>query len=253
MHPITARNMTVAHGFFTRAGGVSKGPYASLNANFSGGDDPQAVAENRDRVRQFLGAESLVGVTQVHGTTIIDVDATWPLGAGPRADAMITSIPGLALGVITADCAPVLFHDRQSGIIAAAHAGWRGAAAGILENVVAALVAKGAHLQSLTAAVGPCIAQQSYEVGPDLRDAVLPTLPGAETFFVQGRPPDRWQFDLAGYCLARLKAAGVVHAEALGLDTMTDTTRFFSHRRRTLGDGGPIGHQISAIVGSKSS
>jgi YfiH family protein len=223
-----------------------------LNANFSGGDDPQAVAENRARVRQALGADHLVGVTQVHGTTIIDVDRPWPQGAGPRADAMVTSTPGLALGVITADCAPVLFHDPTSGIIAAAHAGWRGAAAGILENVVAAMLAKGAHLQSLTAAIGPCIAQQSYEVGPDLRDAVVPTLPDAESFFVRGRPPDRWQFDLAGYCLARLKAAGVVHAEALGRDTMTDATRFFSHRRRTLADGGPIGHQISAIVGNKN-
>jgi YfiH family protein len=247
MQPMTAKNLTAPHGFFTRSGGVSKGPYASLNANLSGGDDPQAVAENRNRVRQHLGAEHLVGVTQVHGTTVIDVVTPWPLGAGPRADAMITATPGLALGVITADCAPVLFHDPASGIIGAAHAGWRGATAGVLENTIAAMLAKGAQLQSLAAAVGPCIAQQSYEVGPDLRDAVLPTLPDAETFFVRGRPPDRWQFDLAGYCLARLQAAGVAHVESLGLDTMTDTTRFFSHRRRTLADGGPIGHQISAI------
>jgi len=245
--PITA-NITARHGFFTRAGGVSQGPYASLNASLSGGDDPDAVHENRARVARTLGAAHLVGVTQIHGTAVIDVDAPWVPGAGPRADAMVTSVPGLALGVITADCAPVLFHDPHTGIIGAAHAGWRGAAAGILGEVVAAMAAKGADPSRIVAVVGPCIAQASYEVGPDLRDAVLPTLADAQRFFTAGRPPDRYHFDLAGYCLARLQAAGVAQACALGLDTMADDSRFFSHRRRTLGNGGPIGHQISAIV-----
>jgi YfiH family protein len=247
LHPITA-TIQARHGFFTRAGGVSKGPYASLNASLSGGDDPDAVHENRARVARALGATHLVGVTQIHGTGVIDVQSPWPAGAGPRADAMITGVPGLALGVITADCAPVLFHDPHTGLIGAAHAGWRGAAAGILDQVVSAMAAKAADPSRLVAVVGPCIAQASYEVGPDLRDAVLPTLPDAQRFFTQGRPPDRYHFDLAGYCLARLHEAGVVNAHALGLDTLSDEQRFFSHRRRTLGNGGPIGHQISAIV-----
>jgi YfiH family protein len=161
---------------------------------------------------------------------------------------MITAVPGVALGVITADCAPVLFHDPGAGIVGAAHAGWRGAAAGILEAVVHAMAAKGADPARIVAIVGPCIAQASYEVGPDLRDAVLPTLPDASRFFAPGWPPDRFQFDLASYCVARLRAAGVGQAQALGLDTMADEDRFFSHRRRTLRDGGPIGHQISVIV-----
>ena len=250
MHPtpIISSIIHARHGFFTREGGVSKGPYASLNASLSGGDDITNVTENRRRIAAFLDAKHLVGVTQIHGTTVIDVGAPWPQGAGPRADAMVTATPGIALGVITADCAPVLFHDPVTGIIAAAHAGWRGAAAGILEAVVAAMTAKGADPTRLTATIGPCIAQTSYEVGPDLRDAILPTIPNAASFFTPGRPPDRWHFDLAAYCLARLAAAGIHTANACGLDTMADTTRFFSHRRRTLAGGGPIGHQLSAIV-----
>jgi YfiH family protein len=245
--PITGK-LVARHGFFTRVGGVSKGPYASLNASLSGGDDPAAVAENRARVARTLDAGHLIGVTQIHGTSVIEVRAPWPPGTGPRADAMITAVPGLALGVVTADCAPVLFHDPVAGIVGAAHAGWRGAAAGILDAVVAAMEVRGADPARIAAIVGPCIAQASYEVGPDLRDAVLPTLPDAQRFFVEGRPPDRFQFDLAGYCVARLLAVGVRDAHALGLDTMADEARFFSHRRRTLRDGGPIGHQISAIV-----
>ena len=246
--PITSRIIRARHGFFTREGGVSKGPYASLNASLSGGDDIADVTENRRRIAASLDAKHLVGVMQVHGTTVIDVDEPWLPGAGPRADAMVTSTPGIALGVITADCAPVLFHDPTAGIVGAAHAGWRGAAAGILEAVIAAMTAKGADCTRITATIGPCIAQPSYETGPDLRDAVLPTLPGAKNFFTPGRPPDRWHFDLPAYCLARLAAGGIIHATITGEDTLTDHTRFFSHRRRTLADGGPIGHQLSAIV-----
>ncbi len=245
--PITSSVIHARHGFFTREGGVSKGPYASLNASLSGGDDIADVTENRRRIAAFLDAKHLVGVTQVHGTTVIDVDEPWEQGAGPRADAMVTSRPGIALGVITADCAPVLFHDPETGIIGAAHAGWRGAAAGILEAVTAAMTAKGANPANIAATVGPCIAQASYEVGADLRDEVLPTIPGAASFFAPGRP-GHWHFDLPAYCLARLAAAGVHNANACGHDTLTDATRFFSHRRRTLANSGPIGHQLSAIV-----
>jgi YfiH family protein len=242
--------LATRHGFFTRRGGVSVGPYASLNANLSGGDDPAHVAANRALVAQALGVDpaALLGCKQVHGTTVITVTEPWPAGQGAAADALVTRQAGLALGVITADCAPVLFHDARAGVIGAAHAGWRGAAAGVLEATITAMRALGAATGTITAVVGPCIAQASYEVGPDLRDAVLPTLTNAEAFFGAGRPPDRFQFDLAGYCLARLRAAGIGHTHGMGVDTFADAARFFSHRRRTLGAGGPIGHQISAIT-----
>ena len=246
--PIESGIIKARHGFFTRQGGVSTGPYASLNASLSGGDDVAAVTENRRRVADVLGAIHLMGVTQVHGTAVVTVSEPWQQGAGPRADALVTSVPGLALGVITADCAPVLFHDSVAGVIGAAHAGWRGAAAGVLEATIAAMIALGADPSRMAAAVGPCIAQASYEVGPDLRDAIRPTIVDGERFFAPGRREERWQFDLAGYCAGRLAAAGVAHVNRLGLDTMVDAERFFSHRRRTLAGGGPIGHQISAIV-----
>ncbi len=235
------------HGFFTRRGGVSQGPYASLNCSLSGGDEPGRVAQNRTLAAEAVGvtAHGLVGVTQVHGTQVAAVNAPWLPGEGPRADALVTARPGLALGIVTADCAPVLFCG--GGVAGAAHAGWRGAAAGVLEAVIEAMERLGAARAGIVAAVGPCIAQASYEVGPDLRDAVLPTLQGAEQFFAPGSRPGHWQFDLAGYCVARLRAAGV-QASALNLDTCADEARFFSHRRRTLAGGGPIGHQISAIA-----
>jgi YfiH family protein len=159
---------------------------------------------------------------------------------------MVTATPGVVLGIITADCAPVLFFDSARGIAGAAHAGWRGAAAGVLEATLAAMEAIGADRAHIQAAIGPCIAQASYEVGDDLRDAVLPTLDEAGRFFVPGRRPGHWQFDLPGYCLARLVAAGIA-AASLGNDTFADPASFFSHRRRTLANEGPIGHQLSII------
>ncbi len=242
---LTHPSLAATHGFFTRQGGVSEGPYASLNCALSGGDDPAVVAINRARVAAALGVApaNLLGVTQVHGTDVVRAEAAWPAGAGARADAMVTAIPGLALGVITADCAPVLFCDADARVVGAAHAGWRGAAAGVLEATIAAMEALGAVRGRIAAVVGPCIAQASYEVGADFYDAVAP---GGAAFFVAGRP-GHWQFDLAGYCVARLRDAGVV-ACALGVDTCGEPERFFSHRRRTLAGGGAIGHQVSGIV-----
>ena len=246
---LQAPALPAGHGFFTRRGGTSEGPYASLNCSLLGGDDRARVTRNRALAAEALGvaAACLVGVTQVHGPDIVVVEEPWPEGSGKRADAMITCRPGLALGIITADCAPVLFCEPAAGVIGAAHAGWRGAAAGILEAVVAGMTRLGADPARIVAAVGPCIGQPSYEVGDDLRHSVLPTLAGAERFFTPGKRPMHWQFDLASYCLARLAQAGV-QATALGVDTCADDARFFSHRRRTLAGGGPIGHQISAIV-----
>jgi YfiH family protein len=251
---LTTDLIKAPHGFFTRRGGVSGGAYASLNCSLSSQDNRDHVVENRARVARSLDVEParLLGLTQVHGTHVITATEPWEAGRGERADAMVTDRPGLALGVITADCAPVLFTDSQGTIVGAAHAGWRGAVAGVLEATIAAMVALGARVEGITASVGPSIAQASYEVGPDLRDAVLARSAADSVFFVAGQREDRWQFDLAGYCAARLRAARVGHVIVTGVDTLIEEDRFFSHRRRTLAQMGggkaePIGHQISVI------
>jgi YfiH family protein len=238
------------HGFFTRRGGVSKGPFASLNCSLSSRDDRASVSRNRELVAGAFGLPqtSLLGCTQVHGIDVVSVETPWEPGAGPRADAMVTNQPGLALGIITADCAPVLFADAEAGIVGAAHAGWRGAVAGIIEATIAAMVRLGARTERIVAAVGPCIGQSSYEVAADLRDTVLARTEADSRFFIAGKRDARWHFDLPGYCAARLRAAGVAEVMVTGIDTMTEEEQFFSHRRRTLAGGGPIGHQISVIA-----
>jgi YfiH family protein len=248
--PFIQAGLALPHGFFTRAGGVSEGPYASLNCSLSGQDARAHVLENRARAARALGTapEALVGLTQVHGAEVAVVEAAWPSGAGPRADAMVTARPGLALGIVTADCAPVLFADATAGVVGAAHAGWRGAVAGVLEATLAAMVRLGADPARVAAAVGPCIGQPSYEVAADLRDAVLAHDAADARFFADGARPAHWQFDLAGYCLARLRAAGIASATATGHDTLAEEARYFSQRRRTLAGGGPIGHQIAVIA-----
>jgi YfiH family protein len=239
----------LAHGFFTRRGGVSGGGFAALNCSLSGRDDPDAVRENRRRAADALGLPggALVGLTQVHGDAVAVLEAPWPEQARPLADAVVTRRAGIALGIVTADCAPVLFADTAAGVIGAAHAGWRGAVAGVLEATIAAMCAIGARRARILAAIGPCIRQPSYEVAADLHDAVLARDPADARFFAPGLREDRWQFDLAGYCTARLLAAGVA-AEVTPHDTLADEARFFSHRRNTLARGGPIGHQLSAIA-----
>jgi YfiH family protein len=239
----TSPSLPVRHGFFGREGGVSVGAYASLNCSFSGGDDENIVLRNRGLVAQAMGVqpELLLGVKQVHGIEVVDVTAPWAIGAGPAADAMVTALPGLALGVITADCAPVLF--AGGGVVGAAHAGWRGAVAGVLEATVALMRAKGA--ESIVAAIGPCIHQASYEVGADLRDAVLARTTADARFFVAGRE-GHWWFDLPGYCAARLRAIGV-EADVMAQDTCAQEQKYFSHRRRSLRGEAAIGHQISVV------
>ena len=233
------------HGFVTRRGGVSTGPFASLNCSLSSQDAPEAVAANRAAVARAMGAEHLLGLHQVHGGGVVTVTEPWRPGAGPRADALVTDRPGLALGVITADCTPVLLADPKAGVIGAVHAGWRGAVAGVLEATIAAMEALGAARARTVAAIGPCIRQKSYEVRADLRDAVLARDPADARFFTEGRP-EHWQFDLAGYCARRLH--GIQAVDVLDGDTAAEPERFFSHRRRTLEGSFPIGHQVSAIV-----
>ena len=241
----------VRHGFFTRRGGVSEGRYAALNCSLSGQDDPARVGENRRRAMEALGLElpALHGLAQVHGAAVAEVDeAGWATGHGPRADALVSRRPGVALGIVTADCAPVLFLDRTAGVIGAAHAGWRGAVAGVLEATVAAMVRLGAEPRRVVAAIGPCIAQPGYEVGADLRDAVLANNAADARHFLPGARDGHWQFDLPGYCAARLAVLGLAGVAASGVCTLAQKENFFSHRRRTLDGGGPIGHQLSAIA-----
>jgi hypothetical protein len=184
----------------------------------------------------------------VHGAEVVTVTEPWAAGQGPRADAMVTDRPGIVLGIVTADFAPVLFCDPVAGVIGAAHAGWRGAVAGVLEATLSAMLALGARLDHMKVGIGPCIGQASYEVGPDVRDAVLAQDPAEGDLFEEGRVPGRWQFDLSRYCVARLSRSGVRIVQLYDRDTAAEPESFFSHRRRTLAGGGPIGHQMSAIV-----
>jgi polyphenol oxidase len=242
MNIYASPHLAAPHRFFSRNGGVSTGAYASLNCSFTS-DDPANVRENRARVAEAMGVarDKLLGCKQVHGIEVVTVREPWAEGEGPAADALVSNVPGLGLGVITADCAPVLLYGN--GVAGAAHAGWRGAVAGVLEATIAAMQALGAA--QIRAVIGPCIQQASYEVGADMRDEVLAQGHNAPRFFTAGRT-GHWWFDLPGYCLARLEAAGV-KAESLGLDTCALEQEFFSHRRRTLRGETALGHQISVI------
>ena len=243
IHP----DLRARHGFFTRQGGVSKGPYSSLNTSLSGGDDLRLVAENRARIAASVHVPPahLLGLHQVHGATVITVGEPWRYGSGPAADAMVTTVPGLALGIITADCAPVLFADRHLAVVGAAHAGWRGAIAGVLEATLAAM--RGLGATDILAVIGPCIGQDSYQVGEEMQVTVLTASPWAAPFFSADPQPARARFDLAGYCARRLEMGGA-KVRIMRADTCSDADRFFSHRRRTIAGGGPTGHQLSAIV-----
>lgn len=246
--PVLTGGLATPHGFFTRLGGVSTGPYASLNCALGGRDDPAAVAENRARARAVLGVAALVGLHQVHGAAVAVVEEPWPDAARPQADALVTRRRGVALGIVTADCAPVLLADAEAGVIGAAHAGWRGAAAGVLAAAVAAMERLGAVRGRIAAAIGPAIRRPSYEVGAEMRAAVLAADPAALPFFAADPATGRFRFDLPGYCAALLGRAGIGQVVDLGLDTYAEPNRFFSFRRTTHAGGGPIGHQLAAIA-----
>ena len=238
------------HGFLTRQGGVSQGIYASLNCGYGSSDRRESVTENRARALDALdlGTAALVTVHQKHTDTVVTVEDGWDIESHPVADAMVTDRPGFALGILTADCAPVLFADVAAGVIGAAHAGWRGALGGVLDNTVATMVALGARLDRIRAAVGPCIGQASYQVGPEFAASFAAADPGNARFF---SPPDsggRPHFDLAGYAAHRLARAGLGRVETAGLDTCAEEERFFSFRRTTLRREGDYGRQLSTIA-----
>jgi len=247
--PSLATLAGLRHGFFTRQGGVSRGIYASLNCGFGSADDHAMVAENRRRVATALGSavERLVTVHQVHGVTVAQVDEPWAPGAAPRADGLVTRRPGIVLGILAADCAPVLLADPAAGVIGAAHAGWKGALAGVIEATVAAMEALGATRAHIAAAIGPCIGPASYEVGLEFAARFVAADAANQRFFAAGRQPDKRQFDLPGYLLARLGTLGLGAVEAVGPDTLGDPARWFSYRRSCLDRESDYGRQLSAI------
>ncbi|MEO1720812.1 MAG: peptidoglycan editing factor PgeF [Pseudomonadota bacterium] len=238
------------HGFFTRDGGVSSGIYESLNGGPGSADASDAVATNRERIAAHLGARSIVSVAQVHSPRAIIVEHPFE-GARPEADAMVTATPGLALGILTADCAPVLLADADARVIGAAHAGWRGAFSGVLEGVLDAMVELGADRGRVTAVIGPTISQRAYEVGPEFLDRFLDEDQENARFFAAGRPHpegDRAQFDLPSYALARLRDAGVGVASWTGHCTHSDPARFFSYRRSRQAGEPDYGRLVAAIA-----
>ena len=237
------------HGFYGRQGGVSEGLYTSLNCGLGSGDARPAVLENRDLVAAAVGARHLLSLHQVHSADVVTVEAPWAPGLGPKADAMVTGERGIALGILTADCAPILFADREAGIIGAAHAGWKGAITGIGEATIEAMIALGARRERIAAAIGPCIGQASYEVGPEFEARFLEADgPGAARFFARASTESRPHFDLAGYVAARLARAGLSAVEVTGLDTAADRDRFFSFRRTTLAGEGDYGRELAVVM-----
>lgn len=239
----------VRHGFFTREGGVSAGPYASLNCGLGSGDDLDRVAENRTRALARLGlpGDRLATAYQVHSNRAALAEAPWPVSKRPRVDALVTRTAGLALGVLTADCAPVLLADREAGVVAATHAGWRGALDGVLEATLAAMQRLGARAAATLAAVGPAIEQQSYEVGPEFPAAFLDQDPANDDFFEAAPRAGHFLFDLKGYVVRRLVRAGVGQVDSLAADTCADDARFFSYRRACLNGEPAYGRLLSAI------
>ncbi len=240
----------IRHGFFTKQGGVSTGVYASLNIGFGSDDDTAAVTENRARTMQALDLEktALTTVYQVHGDTVAKVTDPWPHSAAPKADGLVTNRPGAALGIATADCAPVLFADPDAGVIGACHAGWKGALGGITDRTIEGMEELGARRDRVLAVIGPCIAQTSYEVGTEFRDAFLSAAPDNARYFGPGVRADKFQFDLPGYVRDRLDRAGVGEARWIGRDTRAEEDLFFSYRRTTLNGEKDYGRLLSAIA-----
>lgn len=239
----------VSHAFFTRRGGVSRGLYASLNVGLGSGDDPEAVRENRRRAAEALGArpEALATCYQVHSAVVRLATSSWGSGRS-EGDAVVTACEGLVCGALAADCAPVLIADGTARIVAAIHAGWRGALAGVVEAAVSAMVERGGAPGRMVAAVGPCIAQESYEVGADFMAQFVVQDGGHRRFFAPGAGPDKRQFDLPGFVLSRLAAAGIGASEWIGRDTCAEEDDFFSNRR-ALHRGEPdYGRLLSAIT-----
>jgi polyphenol oxidase len=246
----TLRLAGFPHGFFNRHGGVSDGPYATLNGGLGSRDRASSVAENRARMAQALGVKphALLTAYQTHSPDVVIVDNPWPADARPHADAIVTRTPRLAVGVTTADCGPILFADPVAGVIGAAHAGWRGALAGIVDATVAAMKTLGAQPERIRAALGPMIRQRNYEVGPDLITRFAAEDDANGRFFAPAARKNHALFDLAGYLRSRLSRAGIRQVEDLAYCTYGDAAQFFSFRRSTHLGESDYGRHVSAIV-----
>ncbi|MFM2128524.1 MAG: peptidoglycan editing factor PgeF [Pseudomonadota bacterium] len=240
----------ISHGFFTREGGVSEGLYTSLNVGFGSGDDEARVRENRARAMRAIGiAEGrLATLYQVHSARVETVSAPFDAKAAPRADGMVTKTPGVAIGILTADCAPVLFADAEARIIGAAHAGWRGALSGVLEGTLREMERLGARRERIRAAIGPCIGAASYEVGPEFPAPFVGEDPGTRRFFTAARRSGHFMFDLEGLVAHRLGALGLAAVGRLNRDTCAEESGFFSYRRSTLRGEPDYGRGLSAIA-----
>lgn len=240
----------VVHAFFTREGGVSEGLYASLNGGVGSRDDKERVAENRARMARTLGAQpdNFLSLYQIHSADVVVADQPWPAAARPRADAIVTKMPGLAIGASTADCGPVLFADPEARVIGATHAGWRGAFGGVLEATLVAMEKLGADRKRIFAALGPMIRQDNYEVGGEFVQNFVAQDKANGRFFKPARRDDHAMFDLPGYIAHRLARANLSHVEDLGLCTYADPARFFSYRRSTHHAEPDYGRHINAIM-----
>jgi polyphenol oxidase len=249
MEAATLKDSRVGHGFFLRTGGVSEGIFASLNCGRGSGDDRAKVEENRRRAAEALGVtpERLIGPRQCHSAKAVAVHAPWPASEPPDADAVVTATPGLALGVLTADCAPILLSDANAGVVAAVHAGWKGAKAGVIEAAIEAMANLGAQASRMAAAIGPCISQASYEVGPDFQAAFAADCADNEKYFTTpgGRRP---RFDLTRYVADRLAVLGVASIQSFDVCTCANESILFSYRRSCRRLEPDYGRQISAIV-----
>lgn len=237
----------IAHGFFGRRGGVSTGELASLNCGLGSNDDPALIAENRRRVTgAALPGAALTGLYQVHGNMCVIVDGDSDLAARPEADALATRTPGILLGILTADCVPVLFADAEAGVVGAAHAGWKGALAGVTDATIAAMESLGATRTNIAVAIGPCIARASYEVDENFVERFTADDPANERFFAAGRPGHA-MFDIAAYVAARVAAAGVKRIAIGGQDTYALPQDYFSYRRACHKNENSYGRQLSVI------
>lgn len=244
------RRDRIRHAFFDRRGGVSQGVYESLNCGYGSGDAPSKVRANREAAMRKLdaGAGDLSTVRQCHSADAVTVDAPWPLDARPKADAMATDRPGVALGIMTADCGPVLFADSDAGVIGAAHAGWRGALGGVLGATVGAMESLGASRRNIAAALGPCIRQSSYEVGAEFKTEFIRAERGYERYFAPAGRAGHAMFDLAGFIVGQLEALGLASVEDTDVDTYREDAGFFSYRRTTHRGEKDYGRGLSVVM-----
>jgi YfiH family protein len=240
----------IRHAFFTRQGGVSEGIYQSLNGGVGSRDVPAHIAQNRARMATALGVEpdALLSAYQIHSPDVVVAETSWGPDKRPRADAIVTRVPGLACGISTADCGPVLFADAEARVVGAAHAGWRGALGGVIEATVAAMEKLGADRARIVTAIGPLIRQPHYEVGDEMRATFVNSVAQYERFFVPGTRPAHWQFDLPGFIALQLARADISQIEDLGACTYADADTFYSYRRATHRQEPDYGRHISAIA-----